>query len=160
MKKKTLLLAGLLASGMFAVLASSPDKNTTEQLRREIRKTYPKAEKLDFSRAGRVYLSDKDGKPLGHVRYTHPLAAGARGFRGPVPVMVMLDASGKVLTVSLLSCREDSSFLRKLYRAEYFDSWSGFSRADAAELDVDGVTGATFSSKAAADSVRSLLREK
>lgn len=155
-----ILLAGLLVSGMLAVPASEPDKNTAEQLKQEIRKIYPKAEKLDFSRTGRVYLSDKAGKSLGQVRYTWPLSAGVKGFRGPVPVMVMLDASGKVLTVSLLSCREDPAFLRKLNRADYFDSWSGFSRADAAELEVDGVTGATFSSRAAAESVRALLREK
>jgi len=152
------LLALPLALGGCAASTARPE--SADALIRESRIAFPAAAKCEFDAPGRMSIRDARGQLLGRARYTEPASAGAVGFRGPVPVAVFLDPADRVVTAALLPNREDRRFVDKLRQAELSGRWSGFSRSEAAELEVDAVTGATYSSRAAIESVRALLREK
>ena len=131
-----------------------------DALIRESKAAFPAAAEFDFTAPGRMEIRDAAGKLLGHARFTEPASSGATGFRGPVPVAVFLDPGDRVVTTALLPNQEDRKFVDKLRQDDLCGRWSGFPRSEAADLEVDAVTGATYSSRAAVSSVRALLREK
>ena len=147
------------AAILFTSGASLPDTERAVIVS-EIRKCVKNADRIEFAGDGIARLSTADGTPLGHVRFTYPFDAGKKGFRGPVPVMVFVNPKGRVVTVRPLPNREDARFWQRLIEEGLFDSWSGFPVREAAELELDGVTGATYSSRGAIGSTRELLRKE
>ncbi|MCM1110216.1 MAG: 4Fe-4S binding protein [Clostridium sp.] len=79
------------------------------------------------------------------------------GYGGRVPVMIYLGAEGRIDSVSPLPNDETPGFFRRLTREGLFDSWNGLTPAEALGLEVDGISGATFSSQAAIANVRAGL---
>ena len=156
---KRLFLPIAAAAILFNLGAGLPE---TERgaIASEIRKCVKNADRIEFSDDGIARLSTADGTSLGHVRFTYPLDTGKSGFRGPVPVVVFVDPKGRVVTVRPLPNREDARFWQRLLDGGLFDSWSGFPVGEAAELEIDGVTGATYSSRGAIGSTMELLRKE
>ena len=156
MKRLFLIIAAatLLASG--AELAET-EKDAVVS---EIRKCVKNVDRIEFTGDGTAELRAANGTSLGHVRFTYPFGAGKKGFRGPVPVMVFINPKGRIVTVRPLPNREDARFWRRLIAEGLFDSWSGFTAKEAVDLELDGVTGATYSSRGAIGSTRELLRKE
>ena len=157
---KKLLFFVLASSAMLGAAGAGPDETERAAVVSVIRKCMKNAEKIDFRADGTARLSAADGTFLGHVRFTKPFAAGSKGFRGPVPVAVFINPQGRIVTVRPLPNREDARFWRRLLQAALFDSWSGFPVKEAAKLEVDGVTGATYSSRGVIGSTRAILRKE
>lgn len=70
-----------------------------------------------------------------------------QGFAGPTPVEIMV-IDGKIASVKALDNDESPGFFESLYDDGLFDRWNGLTVAQAQALDVDAVTGATYSSTA------------
>ena len=77
---------------------------------------------------------------------TAPLAKDVNGFGGPVPLRIHISKDGKVERIEALPNSETPDFFSRA--SALFRQWEGKTVADAAALQVDGVSGATFSSKA------------
>lgn len=76
------------------------------------------------------------------------------GFGGPVDVRVSFDDGGIVTNVApVLPNDETPMFFEKLDEG-FWGSWNGLTAEQAAKAEVDAVTGATYSSEAAIESVR------
>lgn len=157
MKKILFVLA---AAAMLGVSGTEPDGTERAAVVSVIRETVKNAAKIDFQGDDTALLSAADGTFLGHVRFTKPFASGSKGFRGPVPVAVFVNPKGRIVTVRPLPNREDARFWNRLLEAAFFDSWSGFPVKEAAKLEVDGVTGATYSSRGVIGSTREILRKE
>lgn len=155
MKKNFFTFAALGA--LCALGAAETEQRQAESV---IRGVVKNVGKIDFRNDGTATITTADGKLWGKARRTSPAKSGAEGFRGPVPVMVFIDASGKVAAVRPLPNREDRRFWERVLASGLFDSWSGFPVREAAKLEVDAVTGATYSSSAVIDSTRSILRRE
>ncbi len=84
------------------------------------------------------------------------LGRDIKGYRDVTPVEVAV-VRGKVESVRLLNNHESRGYIRKVSAAGLFDAWNGLSVAEAAELKVDAVSGATFSSTAILENVRLAL---
>ena len=151
-----LLFSGILSGCDFS---SKPPKNA-ELLIQETQKVFLHAKKFDFYESGRILVKDDNGVALGRILYTDPLSAGAKGFRGPVPVMVFLDPENEIVAVTLLPNEEDEPYLNRIADAGFFDCWKGISLNQADSLKINAVTGATFSSNAIIQSVNVLLRNE
>ena len=149
-----------LAAAMICVSGTEPDGTERAAVVSVIRETVKNAAKIDFRADDTALLSAADGTFLGHVRFTKPFASGSKGFRGPVPVAVFVNPKGRIVTVRPLPNREDARFWNRLLEAAFFDSWSGFPVKEAAKLEVDGVTGATYSSRGVIGSTREILRKE
>ena len=98
-------------------------------------------------------VTEKDGLVLIN---TTTLCAQYEGYNGPTPVLITLK-EGKVAQVQALPNQENPAYFELLKEEKLFERWNGLSASDAAELEVDIVSGATYSSDAIIHNVRSGL---
>ena len=83
---------------------------------------------------------------------TKDIAADIRGFRGDTPLNIYI-SNGKVVKVEALGNRETPRFFDRV-RNSLLDAWNGLTVSQAKKQQVDGVTGATYSSKAVIATVK------
>lgn len=88
-----------------------------------------------------------DKKPLGIVISSEPYAKDVKGFAGPTPLYIYVLNDGTIQNIAAADNAETPDFFSRAFNG-LVPQWKGKSQAEAAELEVDGVTGATFSSKA------------
>lgn len=77
----------------------------------------------------------------------------ARGYRGTTPLEVTIK-KGKIIKVVALPNRETPRYFSKLAKADFFSKWDGVKVNKAATMEVDAVTGATYSSEAVVANVK------
>ncbi len=78
------------------------------------------------------------------------------GYEGPVLTAVVVDPTGKILDVLVVEHTEWTTWYNKVEKAGFIAGFAGRRVSDALTLgvDVDAVTGATFTSRGIADGVR------
>lgn len=86
---------------------------------------------------------------------TTTLAKDVKGFKGETPVKIYIK-KGKVVKVVALKNRETPQFFNKAKAV--LAKFEGKSTSKAAKMSVDGVTGATYSSKALVKNVQAGLK--
>lgn len=101
-------------------------------------------------------VAQNGGSPLGTIVATAPYARDVQGFAGPTPLYIYIGADGKVRGVVAADNSETPDFFRRAWEG-LADKWNGQPAASAAGLQVDAVTGATFSSKAVIANVQAGL---
>lgn len=158
--KKLLVTLAAAAAVWASCVGDEPAQTERGIVASEIRKAVKDVSRIEFVAADRAVLYSADGKLIGSARYSSPFAGAERGFRGPVPVLVIFTNKGTVRTVRPLPNQEDARFWQKLLAAALFESWSGFPVREAAQLEVDAVTGATYSSRGAIGSTGKLIEEE
>lgn len=83
---------------------------------------------------------------------TAQLAPDVRGYGGATPLEVKL-LEGRIVAVSPLPNAESPEWFGRLEKAGFWHSWDGLTPAEAAALEVDAVSGATYSSRAVRQNV-------
>jgi NosR/NirI family nitrous oxide reductase transcriptional regulator len=85
----------------------------------------------------------------------------AHGYGGEMEVAVAVSPEGVVLGLQIVEHKETAAFLQRVLRNDLVNSLKGKSYTDSfvLENDVDGVTGATYSCRAIADSVYKATRK-
>lgn len=101
------------------------------------------------SAADSVITKQKDGTV---VVNTTTIASDVRGFKGATPVKIYIK-KGKVVKVEALPNKETPRYFKQVTASGLLDSWNGKKVSKAKTLKVDGVTGATYSSKAVKENV-------
>ena len=87
-----------------------------------------------------------------------PVTDPVSGFGGPTPVRILLDpGSGVIRSIEFPPNAEDPEYWRRVLDADLFAAFPGRTPAEALQLPVDAVTGATLSSRAAIQTVQSVL---
>lgn len=90
---------------------------------------------------------------------TSPAADDIVGFNGPLPARIRLDPdSGRISSVEFLPNAEDQSYWDQVLASGVFDKYTGKTPAEAAGLEIDAVSGATFTAAAAQETLRKRLR--
>ncbi|MDA0807330.1 MAG: FMN-binding protein [Planctomycetota bacterium] len=102
---------------------------------------------------------DSTGHPIGFVVQTSPQSDGIVGFSGPTNVLVAFDTGDRILGLKILWSRDTREHVQLIERQiEFLHSWDGTSWNDAANrAAVDGVSGATLTSLAIAESIAARL---
>ena len=95
-------------------------------------------------------MSEKDGMILVN---TTTLCAKYDSYNGPTPLVIYLKDK-KVVKVEALPNRETPQYFLLLEDEKFFSRWNGLTASEAAELEVDTVSGATWSSDAIIHNVR------
>lgn len=102
----------------------------------------------------------QEAAPGPHILTTGPEYDHIVGFGGPVPVKITLDAdSGVIRAIDFPPNAEDGDYWRRVLDSGVFEKYLGKTPAEAARLPVDAVTGATFSSRAAQETIRARLEK-
>lgn len=100
---------------------------------------------------------DASEKLLGYAVYSKPASNGIKGYAGETPVMIALSPKQIILGVYLLPNQETPKFAKRVEDAGFYKNWNGLTVKKALKKEVDAVSGATFTSKAVAQSVRAAL---
>ena len=91
-------------------------------------------------------VKDAKGSQLGTVLFSSPYSDGIKGFNGPTPLLITLDADGRIKDVVLLPNEETPRFVQHVINGGLFASWNGLTPAEAMEAEVDAISGATYTS--------------
>ncbi len=124
--KKILILSALLTVGIAGNIVAKSNRTNSEVMTKQADGTY--------------------------VVNTTTLAKDIRGFRGNTPLYIYIK-NNKVIKVEALTNQETPNFFNKV-KLGLLNKWNGMKTAKASTANVDGVTGATFSSKAVKENVK------
>ena len=144
-----LLVGGALAA-VNATTAPIIAANETASLNETYYAVLPEAdsfETLESSIAGvTAVLRAENG--AGYV-----ITAQSRGYGGQVPAAVAFDAEGTILRVVMMSNDETPGLGQKVSEQNFTDQFSGRKAEQMTLSDIDAISGATISSKAALSAV-------
>lgn len=96
-----------------------------------------------------VMTKQSDGT---YVVNTTTLAKDVKGFKGNTPLKIYIK-SNKIVKIEPLANRESPNYFAKVKQG-LLNKWYGMKASKASTAQVNGVTGATFSSKAVKENVK------
>ncbi len=132
----------------------------------EIRALLPAAAALrpdDSARDG-LFVLDRVGRELGYVVRTQPRTRDIIGYAGVTDTLVVLDRDWKILGLKIHTSEDGADYVRDLtVDRRFLKKWNGLTWDAAAALDlkaagIEGVSGATMTSMAIAQSVKARLQ--
>lgn len=126
MKKRIFILAALLSTGLIGSMTATTKSSHSE-----------------------IMTKEADGS---YIINTTTLGKDVRGFRGNTPLSIYIK-KGKIIDIKPLANQETPKFFNKVKQG-LLNKWNGMKVSKAASVQVDGVTGATFSSKAVKENVK------
>ncbi len=127
--------------------------NASVDLQPALRKLFPAA--TEFRANSDTYIVTQGGTILGYAK-----SAQADGYAGPVTVLAAIDPHGKIIGIEIVDHKETPAFFRRVIDERFIQSLIGRSYADSLTVgvDVDAVSGATFTSRAIVNSLRQSAR--
>lgn len=87
-----------------------------------------------------------------YIINTTSLGKKVEGYNGPTPLKIYIKKN-KVMKIEALKSQETPKYYAKVKDA-IFDKWNNMKVKDASKLQVDAVTGATYTSKAVIKNVK------
>lgn len=90
------------------------------------------------------------------IIYTEEFCSDIIGFNGPIPLEINIK-DGKIENINILDNEETPGFLRRVTNANLLENFYGITPKEAVTLDIDAVSGATYSSNAIIKSVKTSL---
>ena len=103
-------------------------------------------------------VKDSKGNKLGTVLFSSPYSDKVKGFKGPTPLIIVLDADGRIKNVVLLENQETPAYAQHVVNGGLYESWNGLTPDEALDKKVDAVSGATFTSNGVKNSLRARLQ--
>ena len=124
----------------------------------DIRTALPRFASFGKKTGRNVDLLDGKGGLIGRL-YLAPAGKYPRteGFNGYVEVAVILTPDDRIAGVAVGRNGETPRWLERVRKAGFLTRWNGRTVGAAAELEIDAVTRATYSSTAIRDEVRAIL---
>lgn len=134
----------LMAAGAVAFCSCGPKlpKLPVE----EVRPYFADAAKTKAIDTAFYQVNDSKGNLIGTVLFSSPYSDGIKGFNGPTPLLIALDAEGRIKTVVLLENQETPRFAQHVVEGGLYEAWNGLTPIEALNKDVDAVSGATYTS--------------
>lgn len=162
MKKYLWKIPVILAFAAVFFLAKQEPKEKFDfrsaDLLKQIQKTMPAAASIEEAN----YISkwplifDSTGVQTGKYLLTSPYCDDIKGYGGNIPLAIVADNNEQIIGLGILPNRETPAWIDGLENIKFFDSWNGMTITEAADLQVDAVTGATFTTVA----VRDILKKR
>ena len=88
--------------------------------------------------------------------YTEEFCKDIVGFNDIIPLEINM-VDGKIASINILDNKETPRFLQKVTDAELVENFYGLTPKEAINLDIDAVSGATYSSNAIIKSVKTRM---
>ena len=104
--------------------------------------------------ADKIFEGYKDGKVVGYAIQVLP-----KGYGGPVKTVVGLNLEGEVLAIEVVSHLETPGLGTEVIEGQFMEQFPGKTFEDIIELNkgIDGITGATKTSRAITKGIRAAL---
>lgn len=94
-----------------------------------------------------LVMKQADHSPVGIIVNSLPYAKNVKGFAGPTPLYIYLDAEGVIRGTAVGDNAESADFLQRTAHGTLVH-WIGLTPQAGTHLKVDAVSGATYSSRA------------
>lgn len=149
-----------LAVSIVSVQCSSytpTEKDLPIETLTELQVAFPKAKYVELTKPSTYAVKNEKGQVVGTVLLSSPYSDDIMGFNGPIPLQIALDEKGKIMEVRVLENDETPRFLNRVVEAGFLDSWNGKTVKEALDMDVDAVSGATYSSNGIQKSLKARL---
>lgn len=121
----------------------------------DIRSALPEFSSFGKERGREVELLDKNGKEIAQLKLAPEKRERKEGFNGVIDTAVILK-NGKICGVAVGKNSETPRWMSRVRKAGFLTRWNGKSLPEAAALEVDAVTRATYSCEAIKSEVRSI----
>lgn len=145
-------LGALMAAGVVALCSCGP--KLPELPVSEIQPYFGDAAKTKAIDTAFYEVKDAKGKKLGTVLFSSPYSDQVKGFNGPTPLLIALDADGRIKDVVLLENQETPNFAKRVLDGGLYQAWNGLTVDEALNKDVDAVSGATYTSTGVKNSLK------
>ena len=152
--KKT--LGALMAAGVVALCSCGP--KLPELPVEEVKPYFSDAAKTKAIDTAYYEVKDNKGNKLGTVLFSSPYSDGIKGFNGPTPILIALDAEGRIKNVVLLENQETPVYAKRVVEGGLYQAWNGLTVDEALDKQVDAVSGATFTSNGVKKSLIARLK--
>jgi NosR/NirI family transcriptional regulator, nitrous oxide reductase regulator len=112
-----------------------------------------------------AYIGDTNGKPLGSVMRSGPLADHIVGYQGPTELLICLDNNRDLINASFRTTFDNEPYGRYVRdEAGFWSKFEGRSIASIAAMDlkaegIEGVSGATMTSLAVAETLQASCQQ-
>ena len=70
-------------------------------------------------------VKDAKGNKLGTILFSSPYSDGVKGFNGPTPLLIALDADGRIKNIVLLENQETPNFAKRVVEGGLYEAWNG-----------------------------------
>ena len=149
-------LGALMAAGVVALCSCGP--KLPELPVSEVQPYFGDAAKTKAIDTAFYEVKDAKGKKLGTVLFSSPYSDQVKGFNGPTPLLIALDADGRIKDVVLLENQETPNFAKRVVDGGLYQAWNGLTVDEALNKDVDAVSGATYTSTGVKNSLKARLQ--
>lgn len=149
-------LGALMAAGVVALCSCGP--KLPELPVSEVQPYFGDAAKTKAIDTAFYEVKDAKGKKLGTVLFSSPYSDQVKGFNGPTPLLIALDADGRIKDVVLLENQETPNFAKRVLDGGLYQAWNGLTVDEALNKDVDAVSGATYTSTGVKNSLKARLQ--
>ena len=149
-------LGALLAVGVMALCSCGP--KFPELPVAKVQPYFVDAAKTKAIDTAYYEVKDAKGNKLGTVLFSSPYSDHVKGFNGPTPLLIALDAEGRIKTVALLENEETPRFAQRVVEGGLYESWNGLTPDEALNKEVDAVSGATYTSNGVKKSLIARLK--
>lgn len=152
--KKT--LGTLMAAGVVTFCSCGP--KLPELPIEDIRPYFADAAKTKAIDTAFYQVKDAKGNLIGTVLFSSPYSDEVEGFNGTTPLLIIIDAEGRIKEVVLLENQETPRFVQRVVDGGLFESWNGLTPEEAINKEVDAVSGATYTSNGVKNSLIARLK--
>ena len=149
-------LGALMAVGVVALFSCGP--KLPELPVSEVQPYFADVAKTKAIDTAFYEVKDAKGNKLGTVLFSSPYSDGIKGFNGPTPLLIALDAEGRIKNVVLLENQETPRFAQHVVEGGLYESWNGLTPDEALDKEVDAVSGATYTSNGVKNSLKARLQ--
>ena len=149
-------LGAMMAAGMVALCSCGP--KFPELPVSEIQPYFGDAAKTKAIDTAFYEVKDAKGNKLGTVLFSSPYSDQIKGFNGPTPLLIALDADGRIKTIALWENEETPRFAPSVVEGGLYESWNGLTVEEALGKQADDVSGATYTSNGVKKSLTARLK--
>lgn len=137
-------LGAMMAASIVALCGCGP--KLPELPVEEVRPYFGDAAKTKAIDTAFYEIKDAKGNKLGTVLFSSPYSDNIKGFNGPTPLLIAMDAEGHIKYVVLLENQETPVYAKHVVEGGLYESWNGLTIEEALGKQVDAVSGATYTS--------------
>jgi hypothetical protein len=102
-------------------------------------------------------LFNSNDEQLATVIFSFPYCDSIKGFGDNIPLAIVFNSNDEVEQIYFFPNNETKSWMNMLEKDGFFETWNGLSAEKALDLEVNAVSGATYSSKAIIQTVNHRL---
>ncbi|MFP4497392.1 MAG: 4Fe-4S binding protein [Vulcanimicrobiota bacterium] len=123
----------------------------------QVKILFPGAERINPNSGPWLQVFDSSNNLLGAVISSQPESNQITGYGGSVPILIGINPQQKITGLVMLENYETPAFAEKVRNSNFLAGWNGIKWQDAIQKDVNTVTGATMTSSAIRDSLKTKL---